>query len=335
MLNPIDPQKIIIHSGRIKDMLEGKEVAPVTLGLDISNLCDHQCIWCLYDDYKQDKPYIMPKDLINKSLTGFKEVEGATCCLSGGGEPLINPEINYAILKCKELGLECSLNTNGAKLNRLSDSAINALAYIRVSLDAGSLKSHNSLHKPLEGDFNDIIENIEGIRNKTKVPIGVGYLVHTENYNEIVNVCEVLEAIGIDYIQIRPLKNFSLEHEQLKRVFDQIDIIKNNFNIKVYESFSKMEDTINKEDKCRKCYINQLVANIGPDGEVYICCELRGKTSIGNIGANSFKEIWFSKKHKNILDNLDIRECPPCKYSKMNEIIESVFVRDELNRNFI
>lgn len=336
ILNPISPEKIIVHKDRIENILNGGHIAPVTCGIDISNLCNHQCIWCLYNKYRKEKPYNMDKYLIKKAIVGFRGAGGSSICLSGGGEPLMNNNINFAILESRKVGLECSLNTNGGRLQILSDEALNSLSYIRISLDAGSKKSHDKLHKPIDGDFDTIIENIKNIRKKTSIPIGVGYLVHSDNYQEIGSLALILKDIGIDYLQVRPIKNMFLSEEQMKLVLGQIEYIQKHLqSFKVYESFSKMSDTIEGSDKCKKCYINRLVVNIGPDGEVYACCELRGINSLGNIKDKSFEDIWFSKKHKDMLDNLDISKCPPCKYSKMNEIIERVFVNDELNRNFI
>jgi MoaA/NifB/PqqE/SkfB family radical SAM enzyme len=336
MLHPISPWKIIAHSKKIKDILAGKDVSPITLGLDISNKCNHQCIWCLYDKYKKEKPYNMPKDLIKKAIVGFRDAGGVSCCLSGGGSPLMNEHINYAISECSKVGLESSLNTNGSRLNLLSNESLQSLSYIRISLDAGNRKSHYKLHKPMAGNFDEIIENIKNIRLKTSIPIGIGYLVHPLNYKDIGSLALDLNNIGVDYIQVRPIKGIGLSNEQMEAVLGQIDYIKNHIKtLKVYESFSKMKDSMQGKDQFNKCYINRLVPNIGPDGEVYSCCEWRGINSLGNIKDKSFGDIWFSDKHKDMLSNLDIKICPTCKYSKMNEIIERVFINDELNMNFI
>ena len=127
MLDPISPNKIIVHSDRIEKILKGEFTPPVTLGLDLSNWCNHNCLWCLYDNYKKEHPYNMSKELIEKSIKDFKEIGGLSICLSGGGEPLMNPEINFAIEKCEENNIEVSLNTNGGLLNILSISSLNYL----------------------------------------------------------------------------------------------------------------------------------------------------------------------------------------------------------------
>ena len=106
-------------------------------------------------------------------------------------------------------------------------------------------------------------------------------------------------------------------------------------NFKIFESFSKMEGTISGEEIHCKCYMNRLVSAIGPDGTVYPCCELRGINPLGNIKDASFGDIWFSKKHQNIIKNMNYKKCPPCKYAKGNEYIDYIFVKDELHKNFI
>lgn len=335
MINPIDPIKIIIHKERIQQVIAGEIPPPITVGLDISNLCNNACVWCLYDDYKKKCNINMSKKNIYKALYDMYESNVLGICLSGGGEPTMNPYINETILTCKKLKLEVSLNTNGCRLNKLTEKTIRALSYIRISLDAGSIKTHNLLHRPSENNFDQILYDIKKICDKKLTKIGVGYLVHPANHLEIHKIIQILDKIGVDYIQIRPLKNVYLSLRQKEVAFLQIGKAKLHTSITVYESFSKMDDTIKKKLTVPKCYINRLVSNIGPDGSVYTCCELRGIQPIGNIKNNHFNNIWLSDKHKEILENLDISKCPACKYAKGNEIIERVFVNDELDRNFI
>lgn len=334
MLNPINPIKIIYHKEQIREVLNNKDSHPITIGLDISNLCNHNCIWCLYNNYKREHHYNMSQELIEKAICNSKQIGAFSICLSGGGEPTMNENINFAIKKCKEYKLQVSLNTNGDRLNILSDHSISYLSYIRVSLDAGTQKTHNLLHRPLKyfNSFDNILKNIRRIKENYNTVVGVGYLVHDKNYSEIYNLSKILKDIRVDYIQIRPLKNFDLSENKLNSVNAQIQNIK---NIKIYESFSKMKDTIQKKEKSNVCYMNKLVGNIGPDGFVYACCELRGINPLGNIKDNSLYNILNSEKNKEIINSIDVSKCPSCKYAKTNEIIEEFIINDNCHRNFI
>lgn len=336
ILNPIDPVKIIMHKDKIMQVLNNELPIPVTIGLDISNYCNNNCSWCLFKEYRNTHLCNMPEDLIFKSLLDLKNAGVIAVCFSGGGEPTMNQFCNEAILYGKEIGLEISLNTNGLLLDKISEEALKTLKYIRISLDAGSNETHNLLHCPNETNiFDKIISTIKNICTKKLTTVGVGFLVHKSNCHEAYVLAKILDDIGCDYLQFRPIKNILLDKESEDIFLEQLVLIKYNIKMKIYETFTKMQDTINKKLCFSNCYMKNLVANIAPDGYVYACCELRGIKPIGNIKYDNFFEIWHSSNHKNIIQNIDVTKCPPCKYAGANEIIEKYIINDALHMNFI
>jgi MoaA/NifB/PqqE/SkfB family radical SAM enzyme len=337
MLNPIDPIKIIVHKEKINNVVSGLIPSPITVMLDITNQCNSDCVWCLWKDYKDRHNAEMSEELILKTITDIKDLNADGIYFSGGGEPLTNINFSKAVMHCNNsfMNIPCALNTNGLLLDKVSDKVIKSLSYIRVSLDAGSEEIYKELHRPKIYDFNHVLKNIEYICKKKLTKIGVGFLLHPCNYRDIYYLAEYLDEIGCGYLQLRPLKDCALNVRECSDVYSQIKRIKSTLDIVVYESISKMYDTINKDIKYSQCYMNKLIPTIGSDGFVYTCCELRGIKPIGNIKFNSLKDIWGGKNHRDVLEKIDITECPPCKYAKMNEIIERIFVRDEIDINFI
>ncbi len=336
ILNPIDPIKIIMHKDKIMRVINKELPAPITVGLDISNYCNNDCIWCLFREYRSNHACNMPKDLIFKSLLDLKNSEVAAVCLSGGGEPTMNQFCNEAILYAKELGLEISLNTNGLLLDKISEEALKALKYVRISLDAGSNETHNLLHCPNEVNvFDKIISILKNICAKKLTTVGVGFLVHKANCHELYALAKMLDEIGCDYLQVRPIKNLSLDKESEDNLLNQLILMKQQLKISLYETFTKMDETLNRKICFSNCYLKHLVSNIGPDGYIYPCCELRGIKPIGNIKYDTFSRIWGSANRENIIRHIDINNCPPCKYAKANEIIEKYLVIDQIHMNFI
>lgn len=57
---------------------------------------------------------------------------------------------------------------------------------------------------------------------------------------------------------------------------------------------------------------------------------------IGNVFKDGgFKSVWFSKKHEEIINSINIKECrKPCKHDSYNIMFESI-KNDYLHRNFI
>jgi len=336
MLDPINPIKILVHTERILSIINNEDVAQIVVGIDISNICNNDCIWCLYKHYRAKHNTLMSKKSIFKIIPELKKAGVLALCFSGGGEPTVNKQCSNALIYARNQGLEVSLNTNGMLLDKITDEALRSLKYLRVSLDSGSNETHNILHQPKKlNSFNYIINSLKRICKKNLTTVGIGFLVHKLNCNEIYSLAKLLDEIRCDYIQIRPLKNISLSKDDLEAVHEQIKLIKQNLKIHVYESFSKMTDTINKNTTFSKCYIKHLVSSIGPDGYVYPCCELRGIKPIGNINSLQFSEIWNSHKHKSIMQTINIKDCPPCKYAKSNEMIENFIVNDNIHKNFI
>lgn len=339
MIDPINPLKILIHKEKILDAIYNGIPAPITIGLDITNRCNNNCIWCLFKKYRQDHLADISIDAVKKIVPEIASMGTKAICLSGGGEPLVHAQINEIIGIIHDNGIEIGLNTNGCELCEVSDENISKLKYIRISLDAGSHQTHQELHRPSGKTFEDILNELSRIvklkqKNDLKLIIGIGYLVHSKNHEEIYNLAKKLTEMGVDYLQIRPLKTHQLNDLEALRTYHEIKHAR-HLNIEIYESISKMQDTIKGINNYHDCYINRLVANIGPDGHVYTCCELRGQHSIGNIHEKTFKEIWQSQRHMDLLNRLDISKCPACKYSKMNEIITRVLIDDEMHREFI
>ena len=335
-INPINPIKVLCYKERIESAIEGIFPKPITLGLDISNFCNDDCEWCLYRKYKKEHNVNMPIELIKKAIVEAKELGILGICFSGGGEPLMNEYFNSAIMICKKNKIAASLNTNGDKLNEISDEVISYLTYIRISLDAGSYSTHLRLHHPSGINFKQRLQIIEKICKKKLTIIGIGFLVHPLNYKEIYKIAKILDSMNCSYLQIRPLKNIILSKDEKNKVFTLLEKTK-KLKMPVYESFSKMDNTIQNKRSFEKCYMRYLVPNIGPDGYVYSCCELRGFEPIGNIRDHHLKDIWGSTKHKIILKYLDRypNSCPACKYAAGNEIIEKFFINNLAHKEFL
>lgn len=96
----------------------------------------------------------------------------------------------------------------------------------------------------------------------------------------------------------------------------------------------------NHIDDCRKyteCYTNTLVAVIKANGDIPFCVLKRNEEDkiIGNIYDGGFIKNWFSEKHMNLIDNINVFECrKPCKHDAYNIVCEAL-ISDLYHKNFI
>lgn len=338
-LNPFSPMKALVHSERLEAVVNGKIAPPVLAAVDLSNSCNHDCKWCLYREYNAENPAVMSKQMIKELVSDVERMNVKVVCLSGGGEPLVNRHAGFLINECHKRGIGITLNTNGGLLENVKWDSLKKLKYVRISLDSGSDETHYKLHRPKNRnrkEWSRILGTIKKIAKHKKRPhIGIGYLVHPLNIKEMYHAAKSVKAVGADYIQMRPLKNVPISEIEWRDIAMQIQKSREleDETFKVHGTMGKAKTY--KSGCIDYCHMCKIITSIAPDGSVYPCCELRGKSKVGDLNEKRFSKIWGSRKHIRVLKNLDYTKCPPCKYFETNELIEQVFVRDVLHRNFL
>jgi len=71
---------------------------------------------------------------------------------------------------------------------------------------------------------------------------------------------------------------------------------------------------------------------------VGLCCDRRGDKrpeSLTNGNINQLAELWGSKKHWDIFDKINLKDCPRCTYQPHNQIYEHVILDDSMTYRFI
>lgn len=348
-LNQFNPYKILHH-------LQYLHTVPLlSIQLDPCLSCNHDCIWCLFRDGsnnvtlersdKKNNAKILPTNIALSVLSDAKQLGCKAVTYTGGGEPLIHPEIDKILERNIIEDMDFGINTNGnVKFNDGLLESLSQATYVRFSLDAGTTETYNKLHRPKKLSLTDTLNNIKKLseykikNNKSSLQIGVSYLIHPENYNEIINITQELSSYNIDYIQFKPV--YTIEGGKLlKKIENKIDnIIK---EAKKYETDSfkvlyieyRFQDVLGLKRNYKKCRMINYTKVIGADSKVYYCCGLKYHNDYvcGNLNEQSLIEI-----HNNSNGiNIDVNTCPPCWYDRANEILEYLDDKNSIHRNFI
>ena len=116
----------------------------------------------------------------------------------------------------------------------------------------------------------------------------------------------------------------------------------NDADFLVICSMSKFQDYWNGERAYNKCRATPLLGLFGADGNIHLCCDRRGHKGmiLGSYNGKKrpiyyIKKLWGSEEHRELIKNIKLSECPRCRYTKYNEIIENVFIKDNMHRNFL
>lgn len=340
-LTPFNGIKVLVHSDKIEAILKDQFMPPVSCEIDPSNICNHKCPNCMFTEFKTEKPTKIPRQELMQLIRDLSEMGVKSVTFTGGGEPLTSPHTLGAMELANNMGLEVGLVTNGGLLdNHSCEVILNTCKFVRVSLDAGTADTHKKMHGT--NDFDRIVLCLKSLSNNNVfTDIGVAFLVHQDNYNEIVDCARLIKKIGVNYLQVRPiwLKNGMLPYQVIHAAQEHIHIAQklNTEHFKVYGILHRFDEHLYEHRGFDKCRATPLLGVVGADCNIWLCCQYRGIKgySIGNLMDSCFREIWGSEHHKQIIDKINLDQCPPCRYKLFNQIIEKVFIEDTVHKNFI
>lgn len=331
--------KILKHLDRVVEWLKGKNPFPITVELDMTNLCNHRCPECVVNYFRIADNSSLALETARDIVIQLAENKIRGLIFTGGGEPLCNSYTLEAVELAKSKGIDLGFITNGSLLDeKVSRVLLKNCTWIRISLDAGTPQVFKLTHGMNSNEFQKVVNNIGCLIKmkeeiKSKCTIGIGFLTCDYSVEDMIKVTALSKKLKVNYLQFRPMQI----RRGTKFVYHWTDIeeeiakcLKYSGNgFQVLYSKHKYEMARNPQfgRYYRKCYGQQFATVISASAKMYICCHLRGyeKYCIGNLNRNSFKEIWNSKRRKDIYENIDFKDCIPlCRDNTFNQILWNI-----------
>ncbi|MCX5693728.1 MAG: radical SAM protein [Candidatus Omnitrophica bacterium] len=331
--------KILKHLDRVNSWLQGQNPPPITVELDMTNLCNHKCPECSGWYFQNRGKDHLHKDLAQSIIRQLAQAKVRGLIFTGGGEPLCHPDVLLAVKLAHKLGLDIGFITNGSLVNEeVARVLLQCCTWIRVSLDAASAGIFKQVHGLDNGAFTKVISNIRLLTKmkktlKSKTVIGVGYLTCDYTQKMMLNATKLCKRLGVNYLQFRPLqihKRGAFEYhltdlaENIRKCMQENG---NGFEVLCSQhKYEMMKD--NKYGRnYNECYGHQFAAVIAADAKMYLCCHMRGhqKYCIGDLGRNTFLEIWNSAQRKKVYENINFKDCVPlCRGNTFNQILWNI-----------
>lgn len=318
---PIGAMKILSCYREIQRILQGNMPVPRTLEFFLSNDCNHSCAGChSLELHKGEERFLdfqaMKRTVVDASKLGVEGVE-----ISGGGEPLLYPEIVPAVALMRSRGLKVGMFSNGTLIDgELAPFLVDNLLFLRLAFDAGTSATYKKRHGVDE--FDKLLGAIELLvrakrdrlsrgdgEESTVATIGAKYLVSRRNYSELTQAAKLARELGLDYLQYKPLRNskFTPRGDDLRAAREEArraDELSGNG----FEVFGSMRKT----RVIGRCFLNPLHPLIDATGSVYLCAFFQHRKDthcIGNISEKSFPEIWYSERHFEAFRSTDPGQC--------------------------
>ncbi len=349
--NGFNPFKVLLHRQHLEGCAKDDYLPPVMANTYLTNLCEHRCAWCLNWGWRQKTPSSMPSGHALKLAEFYKKWGIKATCL-GGGESTMHDDFAPFLYKCKELGIEVGVATNGG--SHLDKDKLKAMAectrWVGISVDAGDAVTHSCLHNVPNTEFAEVMQNM---RKLATMGADVTYkmLIHPLNIATIYAAAAWAKHNGASGIMMRPVGWENVERTKglppldfapyLKRLEEQVQAAREleDDSFRVYCVLQKFGPQLQRKVNFKRCWAAPLSVTMGADGWVAHCCDVMdrewNKLCKHYPEPDELLKVWNSERHRNLVRNVAIQQCPRCTLGAYNEIIEKVIIEDRMEMNLI
>lgn len=322
-----DPLRLLEQKHFVERYLAGENPFPLSVEIDPSNACNHDCGFCIYHSmHQKDRSERLSRDKLLSIVDELHTLGCRSILFVGGGEPMTNPHTVEAIERAAAHGIACGVVTNGSLIDvsravRLKRAA----AYVRFSFDAATRETHLALHR--NDDFDRVVRNLRLLTEaQGSATIGTGYFINAANVHEVVANCQLVKDSGADYVQLKTYSGLPIDpklHERMLLAVDQaLELSDETFDIHVMDRI--FENHSFQVRGYSRCHFQAMKTVINADGSLYLCAQKRTNPAgrIGNVHEQSLTDIWNGVKRSCVVNELDLVSCPYCVHDKQNKMIE-------------
>ena len=235
--------------------------------IPIQSRCNANCTFCI-TRYRQESGWGETLDL--SSFDQIKNLNIEKIEITGGGEPLLHPQINEIIQKsCVKIFTQ--LYTNGKLLNRLSSNSFDCLSKLCISrAHFDPIKNQKLMGIDIRDQ--DLIPFIKKVKTKFSLVLTLSGI---STYNDVLKYIDWVSSVGGQEVVIRRMFLFnypsSIKNETNIDLDKIIDQLKSKFKVES-ETDEKIFFIIHKipvEIELRSCDCELNHPILRPNGKLY------------------------------------------------------------------
>ena len=285
-----------------KVVVEGK-IIPLHIQICPTNACNLNCDFCSCRD--RDKKKHLSLEQVIKILDICAERGTKAITWTGGGEPLMHPDINEMLNYASELGIKSGLVTNGILLEKLDYH--DNLTWCRISSADDRVPAFDSIK--------------EAIKINPRTDWAFSHVISRDpNYQIIRNLIDFAES-GV-FTHIRLVSDLC----DLDNVPSMAEVASEIKNLHIDDSKVIYQGRKDSTKGTKNCYISLLKPVIAPEG-IFGCCgvqyaihgqprDMIDKMKMGDL--EDLPEILDKQKYfKGSI-------CDTCYYSQYNDALSKL-----------
>ena len=170
--------------------------APITIVWNFTNRCNLNCLHCHQDSSPTSSAPELTTSQAFKVIDNMSDA-GVAILTFSGGEPLLRKDLYAAVKRATDLGMLCTIASNGTLMTRETGAKL-AKAGIRrveIGLDGATAETHDFLRNK-RGSFEATVKGIKNCSDLGFDEVAATMTLHSKNVNELEETMELAEKLG-------------------------------------------------------------------------------------------------------------------------------------------
>jgi MoaA/NifB/PqqE/SkfB family radical SAM enzyme len=360
--NPYATDKILWHPDRLAAMRAGERPVPVSLQLIISDYCNQDCHWCAYrasgglsveqfagpdktGAISRNPLRMIPPEKVREIVNDAAAMGVKSITWTGGGEPTVHPQHIELFDHALDLGLECSLNTNGVIFRKGWEDVLPRFAYARFSIDAGTPEEYARIRRTPPAMYHTALEHMASLvraieEQHTGCVVGAGYVVEPTNIENVMQGVARIRDTGAAYVRLASMQSIEGESVYGDRLQDAIEVCReasSDLSTPDFKVVNLFEGSLGQRMDDPYCGFQEIVVYVGGNQKVYRCCytAFTAMGEVGDLTRQRFSDWWASDEAAQLYRDFDARTCITCPMVEKNAVITNLVKTTPLHANFI
>ena len=333
-----DGQKLMYHPARVAQWLErGSTCGPLYTEATLSDQCNCRCLFCGVDYDVRRTGAVLDAGTWTGILDDLADLGNKAVMFSGHGEPLLHPRA-AEIIGHGARRMSASVTTNGIALDEAGMELIDALEWIRFSVNAGTPEAYARVHGARPDAFDRVLANLAAAveRKRCKglaVTIGVQCVLLDENADTAVALARRVREIGVDYFSLKPYSRHPLSRNRLDVDYARHADIGREVQALQTTTFKVVVRTgsiakLGGKKPYGTCHGTHFLCFLSANGDVWECNSYAGdpRFRIGNAREERLAGIWNGPRRREVLEfirtGLNLDECRDvCRMDECNRYL--------------
>lgn len=267
--------------------------------IEPTNICNFRCPLCPTPKLKREKGILSYENF--KTMMKNFNLPLKVVAFNWAGEPLLNPELFDIVHLAESKGIRTTLSTNVSHLDKYKYKVFESqLSVLKLAIDGATAETYSKFR--VGGNFDKVIENaievcrIKKQHNFEKPYIVIQLIVTKDSEREIDSMKILAKSIGADQLQLKSLSLGSLSTQDM-RAERAKDWLPEDKRLSRYRIVDGKVEIRGRKALCP--WLRKTV--IYWNGDVGMCChDYEGTMVAGNILKKKFKDIWNSKRYREL-----------------------------------